>query len=81
MMKHVIRNIQGLLLGLVLLPLSLPGTASAAVSSRTVNEGGKDLVVIANDSLELTFELARGGRNRTLKCSVLSPRDWFALHQ
>jgi len=45
-----------------LLLLFLPGTAAAAVSSRTVNEGGKALVVIANDGLELTFEPARGGR-------------------
>ena len=51
-----------LITALALLPLFLPGTASAAVSSRTVNEGGKELVVIANDSLELTFEPARGGR-------------------
>ena len=61
-MKHVIRDIRGLLLGLVLLAFSFAGTASAAVSARTVNEGGKELVVIANDSLELTFEPARGGR-------------------
>jgi hypothetical protein len=61
-MKHAIRNIQGLLLWLTLLALSFAGTAPAAVSSRTVNEGGKELVVIANDSLELTFEPARGGR-------------------
>ncbi len=61
-MKHVIRIIRGLLLGLVLLPFSFTGTASAAVSARTANEGGKELVVIANNSLELTFEPARGGR-------------------
>jgi hypothetical protein len=52
-MKQAIRNIQGALLGLILLPLSFAGTASAAVSSRTANEGGKELVVIANGSLEL----------------------------
>ena len=56
------RIIRGLLLGLVPLAFSFTGTASAAVSARTANEGGKELVVIANDSLELTFEPARGGR-------------------
>jgi uncharacterized membrane protein len=61
-MKHTDRDIPGLLLGLTLLPLAFAGTVSAAVSSRTVNEGGKELVVIASDSLELTFEPARGGR-------------------
>ena len=61
-MKRTDREIRSLLLGLALLPLSFAGTASAAVSSRTVNEGGKELVVIANDSLELAFEPARGGR-------------------
>jgi uncharacterized membrane protein len=54
--------IRGWLAGLVLLAWWFAGAASAAVSSRTVNEGGRDLVVIANQALELAFDPARGGR-------------------
>ena len=53
----------GIVVVLAMRGLMLPDLASCAeLSSKTVSQDGKTLVVIANAFQELTFEPSRGGR-------------------
>jgi len=50
-----------LLFGLTLLALSFAATASAAVSARKVNEGGRELIVVANGEFQ-TFQVVEAAQ-------------------
>ena len=51
-----------LIMGLGYMTAILPETVQAAVTAQVKHDGSKELVVLSNDRMQLTFEPARGGR-------------------